>query len=196
MIACSSYVCARLCHAHGWLLTYRKWPGVICLPQDYLCHQLLGWDTAGQAHDAAFDATKSMRLYHLYHHLQQDPAAWQHAQARLLTSISLHVVVELSITELSIQYAMAVPTRRGDASLTTEVDLQCRKRYWRARHPRPLQRHTPHLRASARGTARHANAAILSSHDRSSGVSSAFGRYSFLRPLLFSLIQCEVVTNA
>lgn len=50
------------------------------LQQDYLCQQLLGWDTAGQAHDAAFDATKSMRLYHLYHHLQQDPAAWQRAQ--------------------------------------------------------------------------------------------------------------------
>jgi hypothetical protein len=50
--------------------------------QDYLCQQLLGWDTAGRTHDAAFDATKSMRLYHLYHHLQQDPAALQRAQVQ------------------------------------------------------------------------------------------------------------------
>lgn len=52
-------------------------------PQDYLCQQLLGWDVAGQAHDAAFDAIKSMRLYHTWYHLQQDPAAWQQAQVPL-----------------------------------------------------------------------------------------------------------------
>lgn len=48
--------------------------------QDYLCQRLLGWDVAGQAHDAAYDAVKSMRLYHTWYLLQQDQAAWQQAQ--------------------------------------------------------------------------------------------------------------------
>lgn len=53
--------------------------------QDYLCQRLLGWDVAGQAHDAAYDAVKSMRLYHLWYLLQQDQAAWQQAQETLLS---------------------------------------------------------------------------------------------------------------
>lgn len=40
----------------------------------------MGWNTAGQSHDAVYDSIKSMRLYHLYHQLQQDPANWKNAQ--------------------------------------------------------------------------------------------------------------------
>ena len=48
--------------------------------QDYLCKQLLQWDTSRQGHNAALDAVKSIRLYHHWAALQTDPASWRQAQ--------------------------------------------------------------------------------------------------------------------
>ena len=47
--------------------------------QDHIARTLLQWDTSGKSHDAAKDALKSMKLWHLHTELSKDTA--KHKQA-------------------------------------------------------------------------------------------------------------------
>mmetsp|Transcript_13590 Transcript_13590/g.41079 ORF Transcript_13590/g.41079 Transcript_13590/m.41079 type:complete len:225 (-) Transcript_13590:305-979(-) len=64
-----------------WNDRYKSWS---VWSQDYLCKQLLQWDTTQQTHNAALDAVKSIRLYNHWVALQANPSAWKQAQETLL----------------------------------------------------------------------------------------------------------------
>lgn len=63
-----------------WNTKYNSWS---IFGQDHVAKVLLNYPVVG-SHDAVGDAIKSVRLYNLSQQLQQDPAAWQQAQQKLL----------------------------------------------------------------------------------------------------------------
>lgn len=67
-----------------WNTKYNSWT---VFGQDHVATVLLGWDLQNMAHNAAFDALKSIKLFNLHQQMKQDQAGWQRAQQALLDAI-------------------------------------------------------------------------------------------------------------